>query len=184
MKPTTFLSIIGISGVFLVAYFKFDFGKNESKSNIKDPETVEVSSVDANNHEETRTEPITPVPEIKMTEPIKIVRVHKPRKDSKKEENKMEEIKKEEPKVIRDPDPRKDFANVFWKRQYTLFDLISDEPILPIIIDGEKIYKIYYSSNEDPNPYLGYFTEGQLERHLFYKFKDLASCQKFCDSKK
>jgi hypothetical protein len=86
-------------------------------------------------------------------------------------------------KIHRDPDTRKDFANVFWKKQYTLFDLITDKPIFPKVINGEKIYSIYYSSNEDPKPYKGEFTEAQLERHLYYKFKNKRSCKKFCKSK-
>jgi hypothetical protein len=184
MKPTTFLSIIGISGLFLISYFQFNFNNNENETEIKVPEPIEVSLIDADHKKHKQTELITPVPEIKISDPSIIVGVDKPTKDFNKEGNKKEEIKKEEPKVIRDPDSRKDFANVFWKRQYTLFDLMSDEPIFPILENGQNIYKIYYSSNEDPNPYSGSFTLEQLERHLFYKFKDLASCQKFCDSKK
>jgi hypothetical protein len=75
----------------------------------------------------------------------------------------------DEVSIVRDPDSRKDYANVFWKRKYTLFDLIADEPIFPEIENGQKIYIIYYFSNEDPNPYQGSFTEPQLENHLFYK---------------
>ena len=87
-------------------------------------------------------------------------------------------------KIVRDPDSRKDYVNVFWKQKYTLFDLITDEPIFPVIKNGQKIYKIYYSSNEDPNPYQGSFTENQLENHLFYKFKNKSSCMEFCKSRK
>jgi len=184
MKPTTFLSIIGISVVFLVAFFKFDFRKNDSKSNNKVPLSKAGISVVADNKEDKPINSQIAVPKNKINERKKQVRIEKPKKISEKQEIKVEEIKKEEPKVLRDPDPRKDFANVFWSKQYTLFDLMSDEPIFPTIKDGEKIYKIYFSSNEDPNPYLGYFTEKELERHLFYKFKNLTSCQKFCDSKK
>ena len=96
-------------------------------------------------------------------------------------------VKKEmiqEKKIVRNPDTRLDFANVFWKTEYTLFDLISDEPIFPIQKNGETIYQIYYSSNEDPNPYYGEFTPDELERFLFYKFKNLETCEKFCNSKK
>lgn len=87
-------------------------------------------------------------------------------------------------KILRNPDSRKDYANVFWKRKYTLFDFITDEPIFPVVENGKKIYNIYYSSNEDPNPYQGSFTEDQLENHLFYKFKNKSSCMEFCKSKK
>ena len=184
MKPTTFLSIIGISGVFLVAFFKFDFKKNDSESNVEIQKPIEDPLAVIDNKEDKRINPEIARPKIEFKERKRNESVEKPRKDTKKVEEKVGEIKKEEPKVLRDPDPRKDFANVYWSRKYTLFDLMSDEPIFPIIVDGEKIYKIYFSSNEDPNPNLGCFTEEQLERHLFYKFKDLASCQRFCDSKK
>jgi hypothetical protein len=36
-----------------------------------------------------------------------------------------------------------DFANVFWKKEYTLFDLTSDEPIFPINKNGTFVYQIY-----------------------------------------
>jgi hypothetical protein len=86
-------------------------------------------------------------------------------------------------KIRRDPDKRKDYVNVFWKKQYTLFDLMTDEAIIPIQINGRTVYKIYYSSNEDRNPYYGEFTPDQLTGHLYYKFKTLESCMKFCSSK-
>jgi len=88
-----------------------------------------------------------------------------------------------EPDVFRDESVRKDVANVFWSRDFTLFDLITDEPIFPITQNGVSIYKIYYSSNEDPSVHYGEFTEEQLERHLFYKFKNVESCMEFCNSK-
>lgn len=85
--------------------------------------------------------------------------------------------------VKRDPEPRIDIANVFWKKKYTLFDYITDEPIYPIKKGGRIVYQIYYSSNEDPTPHFGEFTPEQLERHLYYKFKNKQNCIKFCDSK-
>ena len=90
----------------------------------------------------------------------------------------------EQTKINRDPDDRKDFANVYWKKQYTLFDLITDEPIFPVNVNGNPIYKIYYSSNENPNPYYKEFTAEQLENHLFYKFKNKENCMVFCNGKK
>jgi hypothetical protein len=182
MKPTTFLSIIGVSGLFLIAYFKFNVNKPETGSQSK--VTVAVNNTKPSpeiiQEQEKEVEDIliTPLPEFKK-EPVKT-----PKSNSKKAGNKPEAIKIVDPKVTRDPDSRKDFANVFWKKSYTLFDLVTDEPIFPIIENGQKIYKIFYSSNEDPNPYYGSFTEEQLERHLFYKFKDIKSCKKFCNSKK
>jgi hypothetical protein len=73
-----------------------------------------------------------------------------------------------------------DYANVFWKKGNTLFDLISDKPILPKVKNGKKVYSIYYSSNEDPEPYKGSFTESELENHLYYKFKSKKTCKAFC----
>ncbi len=86
-------------------------------------------------------------------------------------------------KIKRNPEKQLDVANVFWKKQYTLFDLITDEPIFPIKKGGKIVYQIYYSSNEDPRPRFGEFTPEQLEKHLYYKFKNRDNCQKFCDSK-
>jgi hypothetical protein len=93
-----------------------------------------------------------------------------------------ETVKSQE--IVRDPDPRKDYANVFWKQEYTLFDLITDKPIKYTIINGEKVFEIYYSSNENPVPLKGYFTADELENHLYYKFKNKRTCKKFCKSKK
>ena len=83
----------------------------------------------------------------------------------------------------RNPEPRLDVANVFWNKKYTLFDLITDEPIFPNSKGGVTIYQIYYSSNEDPTPHFGEYTPEQLEKHLYYKFKNKENCIKFCDSK-
>ena len=69
--------------------------------------------------------------------------------------------------IKRDFTQKKDYANVFWDKEYTLFDLSTDEPILPVKKHDKFIYEIYYSSNEDPNPYYGEFTKEQLERLLF-----------------
>ncbi len=97
-------------------------------------------------------------------------------KESKSTETNTQEI-------LRNPEPRLDLANVFWKKEYTLFDFITDEPIFPISKGGKTIYQIYYSSNEDPTAHFGEFTPEQLEKQLFYKFKNKENCQKFCDSK-
>ena len=93
------------------------------------------------------------------------------------------EINRTEIIIKRNPEQRLDVANVFWKKEYTLFDLITDEPIFPITKGGRTIYQIYYSSIEDPTPHFGEFTPEQLEEHLFYKFKNKENCIKFCDSK-
>jgi len=79
-------------------------------------------------------------------------------------------------------DPRaKDVANVFWNPDYTLFCLLTDEPIFP---NSDGKYDIWYSSNENPNPYNKVITKEELPRFLFYKFKDYETCKKWCDSKK
>jgi hypothetical protein len=96
---------------------------------------------------------------------------------------KIQENNTTAPVISRNPEPRLDIANVFWKKEYTLFDLITDEPIFPISKGGLTIYQIYYSSNEDPTTHFGEFTPDQLENHLFYKFKNKENCMKFCDSK-
>jgi hypothetical protein len=79
-------------------------------------------------------------------------------------------------------DPRaKDVANVFWDSKYTLYCLLTDEPINPDV-NGE--YDIWYSSNEDPYPNHKILTKQELPSLLFYKFKDYESCKKWCDAKK
>ena len=83
----------------------------------------------------------------------------------------------------RDPDSRKDFANVYWKSEYTLFDKATDEPIFPINKNGVLVYQIYYSSHENPKPFYGEFTIDELEKHLFYKFKTKENCMIFCNKK-
>lgn len=80
----------------------------------------------------------------------------------------------------RDPNTRKDIANVFWNPEYTLFDLFTDEPIYPQV-NGK--YAIWYSSNEDPIPRFKELTAEQLRVFAFYKFKSLENCRKWCDGK-
>ena len=91
-------------------------------------------------------------------------------------ENEIEEIN-----IIRNPEKRLDFANVFWKKAYTLFDLITDEPIFPINKNGKIVYQIYYSTNENPVANFGEFTPDELENLTCYKFKNRENCLKFCD---
>ena len=79
--------------------------------------------------------------------------------------------------INRDPEQRKDFANVFYKPQYTLFDLRSDEPIFPYE-DGK--YHIYYASNEVKTPTSFVGSASELTRLVQYKFKDLESCKLWC----
>ena len=79
-------------------------------------------------------------------------------------------------------DPRsKDVANVFYDSNYTLFDLLTDEPILP---NSEGQYNIWYSSNEDPSPYNIVLSKNELSSHRYYKFKTKANCEQWCNNKK
>ncbi|GGC93953.1 hypothetical protein GCM10011508_21440 [Flavobacterium lutivivi] len=79
-------------------------------------------------------------------------------------------------------DPRsKDVSNVFYDPNYTLFDLLTDEPILP---NSEGQYNIWYSSNEDPSPYNIVLSKNELSSHRYYKFKTKANCEQWCNNKK
>jgi hypothetical protein len=80
--------------------------------------------------------------------------------------------------IKRDPDSRKDYVNVFYKSQYTLFDLWSDEPIFP---DNNGIYHIYYATNEDKTPKELNGKANQLMSYSVYKFKNYENCKKWCD---
>jgi hypothetical protein len=83
------------------------------------------------------------------------------------------------------PYPKGGSQNVFFDKNYTLFDLIKpNEPIFPVNKNGKIVYQIYYSSNEDPNPYYGEFTPSELQSHLYYKFKNKKNCVEFCRNKK
>lgn len=72
--------------------------------------------------------------------------------------------------VRRSNEIRKDHANVFYNRSYTLFDLYSDEPIFP---DSNGNYNIIISSNENKSPQKFIGTGEQLSRTSMYKFKNL-----------
>ena len=74
-----------------------------------------------------------------------------------------------------------DFANVFWKSTFNLFDLQTDEVIEP---DANGLYKFYYSSNENPNVFYKELTASQLPSFLFYKFKTQDNCKKWTEIKK
>lgn len=77
-----------------------------------------------------------------------------------------------------------DRSNVFWKRGMPLFDLLTNEEIHPITVDGRLIYRIYYASNEQPFLQYGEFDAAALEKLLYYKFRTKSSCMKFCNSRK
>jgi hypothetical protein len=80
----------------------------------------------------------------------------------------------------RDPDSRKDFANVFYKTQYTLFDLWSDEPIFP---EGGN-YNIYYATNENKTPKQFKGSAQDLSKMTVYKFKNYSNCKNWFDGVK
>lgn len=79
--------------------------------------------------------------------------------------------------ITRDPNQRKDVANVFYDPKYTLFDYWSDEPIFP---DTYGIYNIYYASNESKLPILFVGLSSELKKLRVYKFKNYQNCLKWC----
>ena len=74
----------------------------------------------------------------------------------------------------------KEAANVNWSKEFTLFDYTTDEPIFPLIRNGQPVYKIYYASKEDLRPTYGEFSVTQVEGLKYYKFKNRETCLKFC----
>jgi hypothetical protein len=105
----------------------------------------------------------------------------KSRKDETHNFNNLPFVKSE---IKINPSPYRGNQNVFFNREYTLFDhQHPDWPIFPVNKNGKIVFQIYYSSNEDPQPYYGEFTPEELERYLYYKFKNKQSCLEFCRSK-
>jgi hypothetical protein len=78
----------------------------------------------------------------------------------------------------------KDRKNVYWQRDFSLFDMLTDEEIHPTNVNGRLIYRIYYASNERPFLQYGEFDAESLEKLLYYKFKTKKSCLEFCNSRK
>ena len=79
-------------------------------------------------------------------------------------------------------DPRaKDFANVFYDSNYTLFDLETDEPIFP---NKYGVYEIWYSSNENPIVSFKSMSTSELQNFKYYKFKNEKNCTDWCNKKK
>ena len=85
-------------------------------------------------------------------------------------------------KIIRNSQVSKENANKNWSKEFTLFDFITDEPIFPLNRNGIPVYKIYYSSYDDPRPYFGEFTISEVEKLKYLKFKNRETCLKFCFS--
>jgi uncharacterized protein (TIGR02145 family) len=81
--------------------------------------------------------------------------------------------------VKRNTQVSKEEANLNWSKEYTLFDYITDEPIFPLIRNGQNVYKIYYASKEDPRPTYGELSIAQVENLKYYKFKNREICLKF-----
>ena len=77
----------------------------------------------------------------------------------------------------RDLSQRGDFANVFWSNKFSLFDLLTDELILP---DSNGNYNIWYSTNE--NITVNSMTISPSNPLVtVYKFKTKENCQRWCD---
>jgi ribosomal protein L37E len=81
----------------------------------------------------------------------------------------------------RDPDNRRDYANVFYKPKYALFDYWTDEPIYP---NQSGEYSIYYASNENKIPKLFKGTANELAALKKYKFKNFENCSNWCNGVK
>ena len=82
--------------------------------------------------------------------------------------------------VKRNPDNRKDYANVFFNPKYTLFDYYTDEPIFP---ESDGNYHIYIASNENKVPNELNISENELSKLYFYKFKNYQNCKDWCEGK-
>ena len=82
------------------------------------------------------------------------------------------------PNFKRDVSKSLDVSNVYWESQFTLFDLLTDEIILP---DNNGNYSFWYSSNENINVFSSTKSIAQLQGFLKYKFKTQANCLRWCD---
>ena len=78
--------------------------------------------------------------------------------------------------VKRSPELKKDYANVFFNTNYTLFDFFSDEPIFP---DKSGKYDIIISSNENKSPQKFTGTGLELSKLMMFKFKSLETHRKW-----
>jgi hypothetical protein len=83
----------------------------------------------------------------------------------------------QETQIKRDPNPNKDFANVFYNHNYTLFDYFSDEPILP---DEKSVYKFYYATSQQkyPEKFEGSIYDAELLPA--FKFVNRSNCKEWC----
>ena len=96
-------------------------------------------------------------------------------------QNENLELKESQTESVDSRDPReKDVANVLFNPRYSLFDLLTDEIILP---NQDGFYNIYYSSNEDPTPKKFSGNAIELSNLRFYKFANFENCKTWCDNK-
>jgi len=178
------LSIIGVLSIIIVAGILFINNETDTNAgeemNVANNHNSEEMNV-ANNH--TSEEMMNNDINVDTTDIVAEDKPPKPKKNNKSELN-----FNGFPYVITpiqiNPNPKHGSQNVFFDKNYTLFDLSRPNlPIFPVNKNGAIVYQIYYSSNEDPRPYYGEFTPSQLESHLYYKFKNLETCQEFCRNK-
>ena len=78
MKPTTFLSLIGISVLFLIAYFQFNVNMNENE--IKVAEIPKNYSVDITNADDRKVLSVNPIPTMKISDSTKNTPIKRPKK--------------------------------------------------------------------------------------------------------
>ena len=77
-------------------------------------------------------------------------------------------------------DPRdKGYANILFNPRYTLYDFLTDTPILP---NENGIYELYYTSNENPTPRKFIGTGNQLASIKEFKFVNYENCEKMCEN--
>ena len=77
-----------------------------------------------------------------------------------------------------------DVANVFWESEETLRCLECSGPILPrYTSDGEVVYQIWYSSNEDCGVNFLEISREKLPSFSFYKFCAEACCTKWAHAR-
>lgn len=80
---------------------------------------------------------------------------------------------------IQNRDPRgKELANVYYNPEYSLYDVVTDELIVP---NNEGIYNIYYSSYKDPTPKSFVGNANELSNLRLWKFSNFENCKKWCD---
>ena len=82
--------------------------------------------------------------------------------------------------IQREPGTRRDYANVFYNPQYTLFDFWNDEPIFP---DNDGLYTIYTATEERKVPVLLIGNAYTISKELAYKFKNRLNCLNWCNNK-